>query len=197
MAHQKKSADHRPANGVPRMSPKSPPHASRSRRHAFVPWAGGWAVQLHPMCDIPSGCCSFTGPWTVTRSSLRMLRRVAAFCRPLRPVLLPVSFPRSRSPVVGLLGLCWLRRDVPFARHLRPVVAGCCGGRLTVVAAHTPPSSGRPKPASLRFRVREAQVPCSSTRCTGRPPRSRVACASWVARAPPHPPQPPLTQPAK
>ena len=59
-----------------------------------------------PRCDIPSGCCSFTGPWTVTRSSLRMLRRVAAFCRPLRPVLLLVSFPRSRSPVVGVLGLC-------------------------------------------------------------------------------------------
>ena len=32
-----------------------------------------------PLCDIPSGCCSFTGPWTVTRSSLRMLRRVTAF----------------------------------------------------------------------------------------------------------------------
>ena len=61
-----------------------------------------------PLCDIPSGCCSFTGPWTVTRSSLRMLRRVAAFCRPLRPVLLLVSFPRSRSPVVGVLGLCWM-----------------------------------------------------------------------------------------
>ena len=58
-----------------------------------------------PLCDIPSGCCSFTGPWTVTRSSLRMLRRVAAFCRPVRPVLLLVSFPRSRSPVVGVLGL--------------------------------------------------------------------------------------------
>ena len=32
-----------------------------------------------PLCDIPSNCCFFTGPWTVTRSSLRMLRRVAAF----------------------------------------------------------------------------------------------------------------------
>ena len=68
-----------------------------------------------PPCDIPSGCYSFTGPWTVTRSALRMLRRVAAFCRPLRPVLLLVSFPRSRSPVVGVLGLCWLWR-VPFVR---------------------------------------------------------------------------------
>ena len=66
------------------------------------------ALRTPPLCDIPSGCCSFTGPWTVTRSSLRMLRRVAVFCRPLRPVLLLVSFPRSRSPVVGVLGLCWM-----------------------------------------------------------------------------------------
>ena len=43
-----------------------------------------------------------------------MLRWVAAFCGPLRPVLLLVSFPRSRSPVVGVPGLCWMRRDVPF-----------------------------------------------------------------------------------
>ena len=73
--------------------------------------ANAFAVALvpefrDPLCDIPSGCCSFTGPWTVTRSFLRMLRRVAAFCRPLRPVLLLVSFPRSQSPVVGVLGLC-------------------------------------------------------------------------------------------
>ena len=44
--------------------------------------------------------------------------------------------------------------------------AGCCGGRLIVFAAHTPPSSGRPQPASLCFRVREAHVPCSA-RCPG------------------------------
>ena len=42
------------------------------------------------------------------RPSLRMLCRVAACCRPLRPVLLLVSFARSRSPVVGVRGLCWL-----------------------------------------------------------------------------------------
>ena len=65
--------------------------------------------------DILSGGCFFTGPWTVTRSSLRMLRRVAAFCRLLRPVLLLVSFPRSRSPVAGVLGLCWMWR-APFVR---------------------------------------------------------------------------------
>ena len=82
------------------------------------------------MCDIPSGCCSFTGPWTVTRSSLRMLRWVAAFCRPLRPLVLLVLFPRSQSPVVGVLGLCWMWRDVPFARQQGPVVG---------VPGHPPP----------------------------------------------------------
>ena len=81
-----------------------------------------------PLCDIPSGCCFFTGPWTVTRSPLRMLRRVAAFCRPLRPVLLLVSFSRSRSPVVRVLGLCWMWYGVPFVRQRRPVVGvlGLC-----------------------------------------------------------------------
>ena len=81
-----------------------------------------------PLCDIPSGCCFFTGPWTVTHSSLRMLCRVAVFWRPLRPVLPLVLFPRSRSPVVGVLGLCWMWRDVPFACQRRPVVGvlGLC-----------------------------------------------------------------------
>ena len=80
---------------------------------------GGW---VHPLCDIPSGCCFFTGPWTVTRSSLRMLRRVAAFCWPLRPALLLILFPRSQSPVVGVLGLCWMWHGVPFACQRRAVV---------------------------------------------------------------------------
>ena len=75
-----------------------------------------------PLCDIPSGCCFFTGPWTVTRSSLRLLHWVAAFCRPLRPVLLLVLLPRSRSPVAGVLGLCWMWHGVPFTRQRRPVV---------------------------------------------------------------------------
>ena len=52
-----------------------------------------------------------------------MLRRVAAFCWPLWPVLLRVSFPRSRSPVVGVPGLCWMWHGVPFARQWRPVVS--------------------------------------------------------------------------
>ena len=89
---------------------------------------GGVGPPPAALCDIPSGCCSFTGPWTVTRSSLRMLRQIAAFCRPLRPVLLLVLFRRSQSPVVGVLGLCWMWHGVPFARQRRPVVGvlGLC-----------------------------------------------------------------------
>ena len=55
-----------------------------------------WKVGRDPVCDIPSGCCFFTGPCTVTRSSLRMLRRVAAFCQPPWPALLLVSLPHLR-----------------------------------------------------------------------------------------------------
>ena len=47
-------------------------------------------VPTTPLCDIPSGCCSYTGLW-----------RYGA-----RPMLLLVSFPRSRSAVFGVLGLC-------------------------------------------------------------------------------------------
>ena len=100
------------ANPAPKKIPTPPPqgggvHASQKPlKKAFDPPTHPVTHPSNPLCDIPSGCCSFTGPWTVTRSSLRMLRRVAAFCRPLRPVLLLVSFPRSRSPVVGVLGLC-------------------------------------------------------------------------------------------
>ena len=65
---------------------------------------------------------SLRGPGRSPVRPLRVLRRVAAFCRPLRPVLLLVSFPRPRSPVVGVLGLCRMWQDVPFARQRRPVV---------------------------------------------------------------------------
>ena len=42
-------------------------------------------------CDV-SSCRFFTGPWTVTRSPLRVLRQANAL--PLRPVCLVVSLPR-------------------------------------------------------------------------------------------------------
>ena len=52
-----------------------------------------------------------------------MLRRVAAFCRPLRPMLLLVSFPRSRSPVVGPI-------PPPFGRGLEPNLPPFGGGTV-------------------------------------------------------------------
>ena len=125
-------------------------------------------THLYPLCDIPSGCCFFTGPWTVTRSSLRMLHWVAAFCRPLLLVLLLVLFPRSQSPVVGVLGLCWMWHGVPFARHQRPVVGilrlcWLLWGSFDCFCC-PPISILRPSTAclSLCFRVREPQVPCSA-----------------------------------
>ena len=44
----------------------------------FWPYSHLLQPQLYPLCDIPSGCSFFTGPWTVTRSSLCVLRRVNA-----------------------------------------------------------------------------------------------------------------------
>ena len=139
-------------------------------RYLFKTGGGGGShTRTAPLCDIPSGCCFFTGPWTVTRSSLRVLRRVAAFCRPLRPVLLLGSFPRSQSPVVGVPGLCWMWQDVPFARQRRPVV-GVLGVVLVVagvvslflLSTHLLPPP--PPPArelnATRFALRK---PCPTT----------------------------------
>ena len=53
------------------------------------------------LCDIP--CCFLTGPWTVTRSSLRMLRRVAAFCQLLRPVFPLVALVEPSSWRTGVV----------------------------------------------------------------------------------------------
>ena len=67
-----------------------PPTACRTASGATSE-APSLLMQLRPP---PSGCSFLTGPWTVTRSSLRVLRRVAAFCRPLRHVCLVASLPR-------------------------------------------------------------------------------------------------------
>ena len=98
-----KGAQHRlPDSNPTEREQENPPDENSPRKATTL----SETPSPRPLFDIPSGWCSFTGPWTVTRSSLHMLRWVAAFCRPLQPVLLLVSFPRSRSPVVGVLGLC-------------------------------------------------------------------------------------------
>ena len=108
----------------------------------------------HPptkLCEVPLGCGFFTGPWTVTRSSLRMLRRVNAFDRCTR-CFLRCRFSASGAQQLGNWGLCWLS-----------------WGRLTIFAAHSPPRSGRPPHASphhncqkRHFTTRRAPTPCTT-----------------------------------
>ena len=104
---------------------------------------------------------SLRGPGRSPVLPLRMLRWVASFCRLLRPVLLLVSFPRSRSPVVGVLGLCWMWHSVPFARQRRPVVGALrlcwlLPGSFDCVCC---PRASVHRPSSLCFRVRDPPPP--------------------------------------
>ena len=84
-----------------------------------------------------------------------MLRQVTAFSRPLQAVLLLVSFPRSQSPVVGVPGLCWLRRVLPPG--VEPHSARCAPVRSTFrwlpslsgphgAGAHWKPAAADPPP---------------------------------------------------
>ena len=66
-------------------SPDPPPCQQRATKDGAVT-AGELRSRYAPLCDIP-------GPWTVTRSSLRVLRRVSAFGWLLQPVFLVVSLP--------------------------------------------------------------------------------------------------------
>ena len=163
-------------------------------------------VFMHsPLCDIPSGCCFFTAPWTVTRSSLRMLRRVAAFCRPLRPVLLLVSFPRLRNPVVGVLGLWWMWHGMPFARQRRspPSNAGpCCTPTLGTISSmlracrdvglpenEGPPSRPRNEESGVAGGERDRTSPSGSSHCMTRELWSSKMCTTTTP-ATPNPPIP-------
>ena len=135
-----------------------------------------------PPCDIPSGCCFFTGPWTVTRSSLRMLRRVAAFCRPLRPVLLLVSFPRSRSPVVGVPGAVPPRRP-PAPRAPRRAAPAAT---VAVAVRRGPPARPQARPRG-RGRGGGGWQP------RGRwGPRRTDPCQPLGSSGDSHPPPPPM-----
>ena len=78
-------------------------------------------------------------------------------------VVLPVAGAASGSGLGGAASTLF----VP-GRRGDGGCGGCCGGRLTVFAVHTPLSTGRPQPASLCFRVHEAQVPPPSPRVTFR-----------------------------
>ena len=117
-----------------------------------------------PLCDIPSGCCFFTEAWAVTRSSLRMLRRVAAFCPPLRPVFLLVSFSHWRSPVTGVVLVGVVVGVGVVLRFLRP----------TLLRAQVTPLAAFPCACGPTLPTLHASTMCLP---------AMLACAPvWVAR---------------
>ena len=85
-----------------------------------------------------------------------------------------------------------------FAEPSSWCTGGCtgrCRGRFTVLAAHSPPHSGRPPHASPRFRVREAQVLHPSAYCPGRPPSASPRCCVCAPPPPPCPLRPRMACP--
>ena len=163
------------------------------------PWSRGGGpkdTSAPPPCGIPSGGGFFARPWTVTRSSLRMLRRVAAFCRPLRPVLPLVSLPRPWSPVVGALGVVpvvagfVLRSLLPtplrilVVHHMPRRASACvrpsCSTPSACRAGHPPPAS----PWRRKPHVLHPGAWCTwALRAPAWPPRASCA-PPRVARAP-------------
>ena len=113
-------------------------------------------------------------PWTVTRSSLRVLRRVATLCRPLRPVFLLVSFSCSQGPVVGVLGWCWLVWG-SFLGHCCPLPSALRSS--TTCSAVCPWACG---PSGRCFFTGPWTVTRSSLRCCGGLLRSDGCCGPWA-----------------
>ena len=126
-------------------------------------------VDPPPPCDIPSGCCFFTGPWTVTRSALRMLRRVAAFCR---LPFLPPTHPQSK-------GLLEASRSGPV-QHVRPPAGGGGGSGLLHRNQLPPPLPPRSSVLSVQCAgsccvvVRLSE--CSIAGVRGKDPSSLLHC---------------------
>ena len=90
-----------------------------------------------PLCDISSGCGFFTGPFFHSCSAVGRFFLTTAAAGVLCGVVSAVAGP-SRWRTGGC--------------------AGCCGGRFTVFAAHSPSRSGRPLHVSPRFRVHETHA---------------------------------------
>ena len=131
-----------------------------------------------PVCDIPSGRRFFTGPWTVTRSPLRMLHRVAA----LRPVCLLGSLLRSRSPVGGTpppSGRAILRSPPPTSHGPWSVAPA-------IPHSNAPPNTNIPRTGGPQHRHRpreERWGAASDPQNEGPGPLSALSIASTTARA--------------
>ena len=107
-----------------------------------------------PLCDIPSGCGFPTGPLD---THLFFPSRAASG----RCVLSAAAAGVPAGVVSALEGSSSWRTGG---------CAGCCGGRFLVFAAHSPPRSGRPPPASLCFRGHEVRRVAVSSRGPGQSP---------------------------
>ena len=153
-----------------------------------------------PPCDIPSGCCSFTGaldshPFFPSHvASGRCVLSAAAAGAPAG-VVSAFAEPSGwcAGAVLNVAG-CAVCVSTASSSWCTGGCAGCCGGRLTVFAVHTPPSAGRPQPASLCFRVREPQVPCPAqapavAHCARDPlgdPPAPSSASLWLGTPPPN-----------
>ena len=167
-------------------APVTPDDSKRRGAGGTRPPGHSWTMipkQIYPPpCDIPSGCCFFTGPWTVTRLSLRMLRRVAAFCRPLRPVLLLVSFAEPSGwcagavPNVAWCAVCALAAPSSWRTG---GCAGCCDCK------YTPPLAQgtlkvRENDGQTGPRTSTRQCPQEETQRSGQENNSRTSSRAWT-----------------
>ena len=121
---------------------------------------GGGVSPLHPPCVT---CCRVT-------VSLRGPGQA-----PVLPFACSVRSPRS----VGRCGLCscWCRFRIGGAQSLAYWgCAACCGGRFSAFAAHSPPHSGHPPPASLCFCGHVVRQVAVSSRGPGHSPVPPFAC---------------------
>ena len=154
----------------------------------------GAKASPNPPCDIPSGCCSFTGPRTLTHSSLRMLRRVAAFCRPLRPVLLLVSFPCSQSPVAPKATRTLTQTPVD-GRRIHSVASPPCPTPFSLcsiqppsdlhVSIHRPPPPGHAEQTRAHGHVQKVHEESARGKGQREEKRSSVTC-HWAPSAVAH-----------
>ena len=114
-----------------------------------------------PLCDIPQGFYGGLGSHPLFPSHAESGRCVLSAAAASAPagVVSAVAEPSGwcAGAVLDVAGaVCALALPSSWCTG---GCAGCCGGRLTVFAAHAPPHCGRSPPALPRFRVREAQVP--------------------------------------
>ena len=155
------------------MTPPPPSKAShlpkrkdRQRRPSAVHFPPQARPPPPPLCDIPLGCRFFTGPWTVTCSSVASGRCVLSAAAAGAPAGVVSAFTEPSGwcagAVLDVAGCAVCVSAAPSGWRTGGC-AGRCRGRLTILAAHAPPPSGRPQAAALhppRPPLSDADVVC-------------------------------------